>query len=307
MLRIGEAAKMFDLSNRTLRYWEEQGILNSTRMENGYRFYDDENTIRIRQIVLLRKLRMPIADIERMFISNNIKVAIGALTNHLEKIKQEVVILDSLTVLLEKLIQHIKDQESLTQVFSYLEMQEVNHFYELEYAFQILLSERKIDMSVNQLKNVRIIRLPAMTVASFCAVSETPEENCFEVMNKFVLDNSLHKKSGFRHFGFNNPSPSENNPVYGYEVWVTIPEDFDVPNPLVKKQFDGGLYASITTKLGEIGERWKQLYDWVKENDQYEVDSSIQWMEECIDFETFISGNEDMQQLDLLEPIKLKR
>lgn len=40
MLRIGEAAKKFDISNRTLRYWEEEGILNSTRTEKGYRFYE---------------------------------------------------------------------------------------------------------------------------------------------------------------------------------------------------------------------------------------------------------------------------
>lgn len=306
MLRIGEAAKMFDISNRTLRYWEEEGILNSTRTENGYRFYDDENTTRIKQIVLLRKLRMPIADIERMFISDDFNVAIDALINHLENLKQEVVVLDSLTVLIEKLIQHIKAEKSLTQVFSYLEMQEVSTFSELEDAFQILLSERNIYMLANQLKDVRIVRLPAMTVASYRAESETPEKDCFDVMNKFVLENSLHKKSGFRHFGFNNPSPSENNPVYGYEIWVAIPADFDVPKHLVKKQFEGGLYASITTKMGEIGERWKQLYNWVKNSDKYDVDFNIPWLEECIDFETFISGDENAQQLDLLEPIMLK-
>jgi DNA-binding transcriptional MerR regulator len=104
MLRIGEAAKMFDLSNRTLRYWEEKGILNSSRAENGYRFYDDENTTRIKQIVLLRKLRMPIADIERMFISGDFDVAIDTLISHLQNLKQEVVVLNSLTVLIEKLM-----------------------------------------------------------------------------------------------------------------------------------------------------------------------------------------------------------
>ncbi len=41
-------------------------------------------------------------------------------------------------------------------------------------------------------------------------------------------------------------------------------------------------------------------------SDKYDVNSNIQWLEECIDFETFISGDENAQQLDLLEPIKLK-
>lgn len=306
MLRIGEAAKMFDISNRTLRYWEEKGILNSTRTENGYRFYDDENTARIKQIVLLRKLRMPIADIERVFIIGDFDVAIDALNSHLQNLKQEVVVLDSITLLIEKLIQRIKAKKNISQLFSFLELQAVSTFSELEDALQILLSERNVYMSENQLKDVRIVRLPKITVASYRAESETPEKDCGDVMKKFILDNSLHKKSGFRHFGFNNPCPSENNPVYGYEIWVTIPEDFDVPKPLVKKQFEGGLYASINTKMGEIGERWQQLYNWVKNSDKYDVDFSFQWLEECIDFESFISVDENAQQLDLLEPIKLK-
>lgn len=306
MLRIGEAAKMFEISNRTLRYWEEEGILNSTRTENGYRFYDDENIARIKQIVLLKKLRMPITEIERVLISGDSNVAIDTLMYHLKTLKQEVVSLNSLTILIEKLLLYIKTKKNLAQVCSYLETQEASTIFELENALQLLLSERNIYMSTDQVKDVRIVRLPGMTVASYRAESETPEKDCSEVMNKFILEKSLHKKSGFRHFGFNNPNPSESNPVYGYEMWVTIPAEINVTLPLVKKRFEGGLYASVSTKMGEIGERWKQVYNWVGNSDKYVVDLSLQCLEECIDFETFISGDEQAQQLDLLEPIKLK-
>jgi len=306
MLRIGEAAKMFDISSRTLRYWEESGILSSVRMENGYRFYDDENSTRIRQIVLLRRLKMPIADIEKVFTAGNVGMAIDALTEHLENLKLEAALSNAISVLIEKLINHIQAEKDLAQVFSYLEMQELSTFFKHDEALQILLSERKHIMSANQLQNVRIVRLPPMTVASYRAESETPEKDCLEVMNKFVLKNSLHKTGGFRHFGFNNPSPSENDPIYGYEIWVTIPENLDVPKPLDKKEFGGGLYASITTKLGEIGERWQQLYHWATNSDKYDFDSNLQWLEECIDFETFILGDVSIQQLDLLAPIKPK-
>jgi len=306
MLIIGEAAKIFDISNRTLRYWEDEGILKSIRTENGYRFYDDENIKRIKQIVLLRKLKMPIKAIEQIFISNDVDVAIDTLTGHLENLRQEAVIFKSLSMLVEKIIQYVKAEKNLEQIFTYLEAKSAAAFSEHEQALQILLSERDNIMSANQLSNVRIVRLPAMTVASYRAESETPEKDCSAVMNKFVLENNLHKMSGFRHFGFNNPSPSENNPVYGYEMWAAVPDDFDVPEPLIKKQYGGGLYASVTTSMGEIGERWQQLYKWTENSDKYTVDFSFQWLEECTDFETFISGDESAQQLDLLEPIKLK-
>ena len=309
MLRIGDVAKQFNISNRTLRYWEEVGILESFRMENGYRFYDQENATRIRQIVLLRKLKMPIADIERIFMEADLSAVHGALTSHLENLKQEVAVHNSLIVMIEKLIQNIMGTRSLEQVFSYLEVQGEVIRPELDLVSKFQLSERGITMSTKELSNVRIVKVPAMTIASYRAESATPENDCSKVFNKFVLENNLHKRDGFRFFGFNNPSPSEGNPVYGYEMWVTVPSDFSVPEPLLKKQFDGGLYASISTQMNEIGERWKLLYDWCKNNDKYDVDLSFQWLEECsMDFETFISDQvkDSIKQLDLLEPIKLK-
>ena len=309
MLRIGDAAKRFDITNRTLRYWEDEGILNSVRTENGYRYYDDENTMRIKQIVLLRKLNMPISDIERIFIANDLDVAIDTLTGHLESLRHQAAFHYTMADLVEKLIQHIQSKKSFEHIFMYLEAQIEAAVLEREKALQILLSERDNLMSKNQLGNVRIVKLPAMAVASYRAESETPENDCSKVFNKFVLDNNLHKRSGYRNFGFNNPSPADGNPVYGYEMWVTVPDDFVVPEPLVKKQFGGGLYASVSTTMSEIGERWKMLYNWCKDSDNYEVDFSVQCLEECsMDFEMFISEQvaDGIKQLDLLEPIKHK-
>ena len=308
MLKIGDVAKQFNISNRTLRYWEEVGILESSRMENGYRFYDQENEARIRQIVLLRRLKMPIADIEGIFLKADFDTARNALTEHLENLKREAAVYSSMIVLIEKLIQYIAETRSLEQVFSCLETQSEIIKPEFEKTSKIQISERGIPMSTEQLSNVRIVRLPAMTVASYRAEGKAPELDCHDVMGKFVSKYNLHKKSGFRHFGFNNPSPSENNTIYGYEIWVTVHDDLDIPKPLVKKQIDGTLYASISTQLNEIGERWQVLAKWVENSNKYTMDPGFQWLEECVNFETFISsmGNESIQQLDLLEPIKIK-
>jgi DNA-binding transcriptional MerR regulator len=309
MLKIGEVAKRFNISNRTLRYWEEVGILESSRMENGYRFYDNENEARIKQIVLLRKLNMPIADIEKVFLSTDFDVFFDTLKTHLENLKKNAAVYNSLIVSIEDLMQYLRKCHSLEPVFSYLETKNAVAESEHKNALKFQLSERGNIMSTETLKNVRIVRLPAMAIASYRAESETPENDCSKVFNKFVLENNLHKRDGFRNFGFNNPSPSDGSPIYGYEMWVTVPDDLNVPKPFVKKQFSGGLYASISTQMNEIGERWKLLYDWCKNNEQYDVDFSLQCLEECsMDFETFISEQvkDNDKQLDLLEPIKRK-
>jgi len=313
MLRIGEAAKMYGVSNRTLRHWEEVGVLKSTRQENGYRYYDDANIVRINQISLLRKLKMPIADIEQIFVSDDPIVAVGVLSNYLTNLKQNAAIYASLAVVVERLTELVKSSCSLEQIFLNIEAQSESIEYKCEQALKIQLSERIVNMEhlnkIQQLDNVRIVRLPPMIVASNRAVSATPEADCTIEFDKFVLENNLHKQSGFRSFGFNNPEPSEGSPIYGYEMWVAIPENFDIPSPLEKKQFDGGLYASISANMNEIGERWQLLGEWCEKSDKYDFDLSTQWLEELVmDYETFISEQTSAsdKQLDLLLPIKLK-
>ncbi|MCL2531369.1 MAG: effector binding domain-containing protein [Oscillospiraceae bacterium] len=301
MLRIGQAAKQFDLSNRTLRYWEEMGILHSERADNGYRYYDSENERRIQQIVLLRTLQLPIAEIERIFLSQDVAIAVQALSAHASHLRQESADLNDLAQLVEELRQRLTETPDLLQAL--LPAIAKSNKPRLK----SFLSER-IFVMPKKLDNVRIVRLPAMTVAAYRAESATPENDCAAVHDKFVRENNLHQRSCFRQFGFNNPNPSEGNPIYGYELWVTIPDDFDVPAPLEKKQFGGGLYASIPTHMNEIGERWTQLYHWAEKSDQYRPTDAHQWLEECIDFETFNSpdAEECTMQLDLLLPIKPK-
>ena len=314
MLRIGQAAKMYNISNRTLRYWEEVGVLKSTRAENGYRYYDNENATRINQIVLLRKLRMPIADIEQIFIADDYGVAINKLADYLANLKHNTAVYHSLATIVENFLTSIEKSRNMEEMFLHLEAQSEIMDSGHELAPQIQLSERKTAVeqvkTTEKLKNVRIVELPPMTVASYCVVSETPEVDCAKVFDRFVLENNLQNRNGYRSFGFNNPDPSEDSPVHGYELWVTVPQDFDVPVPFVKKQFGGGLYASISAQLNEIGERWALLYEWSTQSTRYEGDFSLQWFEEQVmDYETFMSEQvpDSEKQLDLLLPIKPKK
>jgi hypothetical protein len=214
----------------------------------------------------------------------------------------------------ENLIGKIQKSQNIAEMFLHLETQSETITVGHELAPQTKLSERTIIVehlkNTEQLKNVRIVELPPMAVATHCVLSETPEIDCAKVFDKFVLDNNLHKRSGYSYFGFNNPDPSEDRPIYWYELWVTIPEDFELPTPFVKKQFDGGMYASISAQMNEVGERWESLYEWSTQSDRYEGEFSLQWLEEeVMDIETFMSEQipDSEKQLDLLLPIKIRK
>jgi DNA-binding transcriptional MerR regulator len=47
---IGELSRLTGVSHRLLRYYEEQGLLVSTRGRNGYRIYGEDAVTTVRQI-----------------------------------------------------------------------------------------------------------------------------------------------------------------------------------------------------------------------------------------------------------------
>lgn len=49
-MRIGELAERAGTSTRTLRYYEEHGLLQARRTANGYREYDDGDLRLVREI-----------------------------------------------------------------------------------------------------------------------------------------------------------------------------------------------------------------------------------------------------------------
>lgn len=52
-MRIGELASKTGVSARALRYYEQQGLLQSQRQANGYRDYDESATQRVANIQML--------------------------------------------------------------------------------------------------------------------------------------------------------------------------------------------------------------------------------------------------------------
>ncbi len=68
---IGEISRMVDLSQRTIRYYEEIGLLHSVRrIENGKRVYTDHDVRRLKFINRLKVLGLSLAemvDLEKIY------------------------------------------------------------------------------------------------------------------------------------------------------------------------------------------------------------------------------------------------
>jgi len=79
-LQIGEAAERSGLTQRTLRYYEEKGLLHPpSRMEGGFRLYSDEDIERVERIKELRDLLgFSLADIKEMLEAEDVRLQIRA-------------------------------------------------------------------------------------------------------------------------------------------------------------------------------------------------------------------------------------
>ena len=65
-MRINEAAEHLGLSQRALKYYEKEGLLEVRRDENGYRNYSTQDLERLKKISLYRKLGIATLDIESL-------------------------------------------------------------------------------------------------------------------------------------------------------------------------------------------------------------------------------------------------
>ena len=79
-LQIGEVAERTGVTQRTLRFYEEKGLLTPpTRMEGGFRLYSEDDVRRVEQIKQLQKLLgLPLAEIKELIEAEEIKSQIRA-------------------------------------------------------------------------------------------------------------------------------------------------------------------------------------------------------------------------------------
>lgn len=105
LLQIGDVAKDLGLTTRTLRYWEEMGIIQShQRPEGGSRAYTPYMVRRIRFILKLKTLGLTIKELqvlgdaygEARRTDNMIPRLIDILDSHINMVDEKITELSSL-------------------------------------------------------------------------------------------------------------------------------------------------------------------------------------------------------------------
>lgn len=274
LLTVTQVSRACGVSTRMLRYYEKQGLIASRRMDDyAYRVYTPQDVTRLVEILVLRKLRIPLKDIAVILQEKDPSRRREVYHRHITDIDREAEALSLIRSILQRLMDHAEEPAlllspeltALTEALSPAKtnLKEEVSMSDLNNASQVL--DEKL--------NVRIVHLPPYTVASYHFIGKDPEEVVGARGIRFVQESGLYdRKPDARMFGFNHPNPGVlENDLHGYEEWFTIPEDLPLPEDFTRKSFPGGLYAVLTIKFGDF-HHWWTLNQWVEKSEEFDID-----------------------------------
>ena len=284
-LTITQVTKLYDVTPRMLRHYEKLGLITPCKSEEyAYRLYDEAAVKRLQQIIILRKLRFSLKQISVILQDNAGQEALKIMRNNIAELDNEIDSLSRVRSIIDEFARRLDLSLRTKTSFDLLKDETIIEVIDTLALSKSVLKEKytmtdleKANDVLSRPENVRIVMLPPFTVASFHQIGKNPEES--DELSDFIRESQLYEiKPDARFFGFNHPNPGvRDDGLYGYEQWVTIPDDEDIvmqlPPTLTKKHFGGGLYAALTIKFPEF-HRWNDLVRWVNESDRYEANYS---------------------------------
>lgn len=172
-LKIREVSARYEISARTLRYYEDMGLIHSVREEeNAYRMYSEEELQRLEQILILRKLNISIKDIARIFDSKSSEILLDVLGKKVEDIDHDAALLHELKEIVLEFITEINQ-------YDFQKDTDVKRLYEKAKEIKLQISDGNYQgnpSTVNRLAaiadkmkkapEIRIIELPKCRMAT---------------------------------------------------------------------------------------------------------------------------------------------
>lgn len=107
--KTSEIAKISGVSARTLRYYDEIGLLKPNKIDtNGYRVYTDNEVDKLQLILFYREMGMPLEEIRTLLSSKNFNLG-DALCTHLENLIGKKNALDKMILTVTETINNMRE------------------------------------------------------------------------------------------------------------------------------------------------------------------------------------------------------
>jgi DNA-binding transcriptional MerR regulator len=110
---INKLAQLAGVSTRTLRYYDQIGLLPPVRIgENGYRYYDQDNLLQLQQILFYRQLSVPLKDIQSILTAPEFETQ-QALEDHRSALQHKASQLEMLIGTIDNTITDLQGENEM--------------------------------------------------------------------------------------------------------------------------------------------------------------------------------------------------
>ncbi len=114
MYKINEVAKLAGITTRTLRYYDEIGLLKPKEMNaSGYRVYDDHSIDQLQQIILYKKLGFELDKIKDIIDKNDLDI-IDMMHKHVKELELKKKQLDDIIHTIKETIKYRKGEINMS-------------------------------------------------------------------------------------------------------------------------------------------------------------------------------------------------
>lgn len=310
LVKIREISVKYNVSARTLRYYEDMGLIESTRSNDyAYRLYDDAAIKRLEQILILRRLNISVKDIKCIFSAKGSEVVLDVLEKKVDHIDEEVSLLHELKKIILEFIEQIKkldfekeaDVKLLYQKAGEIETQITN----VDYNGNSALTERFFEVTEklnDKVPDIIIVRIPRFRAVTSGAMSYE------DIFGKFQLWQEAHNDF-YQPIIFDAPDflyENNGNPEWIWRIKDKITAADVAPYEII--EHPGGLYAVAVSIDGddESGNNVLQKIEKWIEKTNFMIDNSRATSVHMIYTDDEIRKGLGYQQLNFYAPIKLK-
>ncbi|MCI9435825.1 MAG: MerR family transcriptional regulator [Lachnospiraceae bacterium] len=288
LIKITDLTRQLGLSSRTLRYYEQMGLIESVRLPSEtYRYYDTFFVQRLQQIIILRKMQIPVKEILRIYENPEISTLVDAFAEKIAEIDREVTALSELKEIISTFLKKMTEKG-------------IRKISALPLLYEEM--EKQVDHLQQQLSapmDATVLILPPMRVLTSClkqAPGQTDNTGFWHTVQSMGLPLGLPGSHG--QFEFQNGAQAA--------VMLRVEEGFRNETGYLDASFPGGLYACANIYVDQgVEEQFRRLVKSFDDNHLYEIDYTHQGgLQRPALLENLISPDEARELVSLLVPIK---
>lgn len=301
LIKITALTRDIDITSRTLRYYEQIGLIKSVRPAGEkYRYYDTHTVERLRQIIVLRKMQIPVKDIIHIYESRDMSALVEAFVKRINSIDAQVTALSEMKRIINEFLQAMM-QSGITHISAlpllYEEMEKQLTSMEQEsaatYEQLAAVSER-----LERAPEVRILALPAMRVlTSLRKEGQSDPEGFWNWLYGQGLPIGMPGERALFEY---------QDAELGTVLLQRVGEDFENDSPYVDDLMPGSHYAVAGLYVDEdMSAFYHRMVHSFDDNPYYEIDYAPSGtLRFAALLETVLSPDRQRERVDLYIPVK---